>query len=54
MRYSSARKLSAAEVRAIRSLRKDGVSRRWLAQNFKISLNALHNILSNSTYKDVR
>ena len=54
MRYSSARKLSSAQVRLIRSMRKEGVSRRWLAQSFKISLNALHNILSGSTYKDVR
>lgn len=48
------RKLQPYQVRLIRQMRKEGFSRWFLAELFGISLNALQDILSFSTYKDVR
>ena len=52
MRYP--RKLQPYQVVRLRQMRREGFSRPFLAGLFGISVNALYNILSRSTYKDVK
>jgi hypothetical protein len=52
--HSKARKLSPAQVRRLREMRAQGFTRAFLAQSFGLSLNAVHQILAFSSYKDVR
>ena len=48
------RKLQPYQVVLIRQMKREGFSRRYLCQLFNISKNTVHQILSHSTYKDVK
>ena len=51
MRYP--RKLQPYQVVLIRQMKREGFRRRYLAKLFGVSKNAVHQILSHSTYKDI-
>ena len=50
----SERKLQPYQVLRLRQMRAEGFSRRYLAKLFGVSKNTVHQILSYSTYKNIR
>ena len=52
-RQEALRKLDSAQVRLIRKLHRQGVSRRKLALRFGVSRTVIHHIIAFSTYKDI-
>jgi len=54
LRYNSKRKLEPYQVRLLRQMHREGFSRRWMSQLFKISAHSLQQLLAGSTYKNVK
>jgi hypothetical protein len=50
----SARKLQPYQVVLIRQMRREGFTRRFLYRLFRVSANALHQVLARATYKDIK
>ena len=48
------RKLQPYQIVRLRQMRAEGFGRRYLAKLFRVSKNTVHQILSYSTYKNIR
>jgi uncharacterized protein (DUF2236 family) len=48
------RKLAPYQVQLLRQMRKEGFTRSFLSKLFNLSPNAVQDILSHSTYRDIK